>query len=102
MYVVGHMKLDAHSQSNTYRQKLRDPRWQKMRLRVFERDDWMCQRCFCDDESLQVHHTFYQYGLDPWECPIDSLVTVCEHCHEVETEFQRVAKNRPMTRNLAI
>ena len=28
-----------------YSEKLRDPRWQKARLKVLERDNWTCVNC---------------------------------------------------------
>jgi len=67
-----------------YLEKLKDPRWQKLRLKVFERDEWTCQSCLTDDNSLCVHHTYYEEGLEPWEYPLHSLVTLCELCHEEE------------------
>jgi 5-methylcytosine-specific restriction endonuclease McrA len=53
----------------TYRQQLRDPRWQRRRLQVFERDGWTCQQCGAEDQELQVHHTRYVAGAAPWEVP---------------------------------
>lgn len=32
--------------------------------------------------NLHVHHTYYQYKLDPWQYPTDSLQTLCWSCHE--------------------
>jgi 5-methylcytosine-specific restriction endonuclease McrA len=29
-----------------YLAKCKDPRWQKVRLEVFQRDEWTCQVCF--------------------------------------------------------
>jgi len=34
----------------TYAEKLKDPRWQKKRLEIMERDEWTCQWCV-DSES---------------------------------------------------
>jgi len=65
----------------TYSQKLRDPRWQKKRLQVLERDRWACQRCYSKTEPLEVHHKEYGRG-DPWDVPDEWLVTLCEDCHE--------------------
>jgi hypothetical protein len=75
-----------------YSAKLRDPRWQKMRLQVLERDEWACQACFDTSSTLHVHHLFYLPGKQPWEYDLAALVTLCESCHETETfEFPRVA-----------
>lgn len=68
-----------------YQKKLLDPRWQKKRLQVLERDQWMCQIC-CDSEStLHVHHKFYTKG-EPWDIPLNGLVALCEVCHQEETD----------------
>lgn len=34
-----------------YKEKLKDPRWQKKRLQIFERDDWCCQKCGDEREN---------------------------------------------------
>jgi len=68
-----------------YLAKLRDPRWQKMRLQVLERDEWVCQRCFDKKSTLHVHHRWYLRGREPWEYPLEALLTLCETCHEEET-----------------
>ena len=68
---------------STYSMKLKDPRWQKRRLEVFNRDDWTCQECGSKTKTLNVHHKSYIYGLEPWEYEDDYLVTVCEVCHSM-------------------
>jgi hypothetical protein len=65
----------------TYSEKLKDPRWQKMRLEIFERDNWRCVECKDHETSLHVHHAYYTRGLNPWEYPRESLSTLCEDCH---------------------
>jgi 5-methylcytosine-specific restriction endonuclease McrA len=69
---------------NTYSQKLRDPRWQKKRLEIFNRDNWTCQSCGSDSNNLQIHHLKYHQGKNPWEYDNQFLVTYCEVCHESE------------------
>ncbi len=72
-----------------YSTKLRDPRWQKLRLQVLERDEWTCQLC-CDSEStLHVHHKTYQRGKEPWEYELDNFLTLCESCHEEESKSRQ-------------
>jgi hypothetical protein len=34
------------------------------------------------NNSLHVHHTYYQLGKNPWEYPNNSLTTLCWICHE--------------------
>lgn len=70
----------------------RDPRWQKIRLRIFERDDWKCRKCGATGNSLQVHHKKYE-GAMPWETSDRYLVTLCDGCHERVTELQRETRD---------
>jgi hypothetical protein len=72
--------------SETYLAKLRNPRWQKKRLEVMQRDVFTCQICFDNESTLNVHHRYYLSGTEgPWDYPLDALVTLCESCHEMET-----------------
>lgn len=65
-----------------YRELLRHPKWQRKRLRIFDRDQWKCVACGEDDQELHVHHTYYAAGKKPWEYPDNDLVTFCWECHE--------------------
>jgi cytochrome c553 len=70
-----------------YQEKLKDPRWQKKRLEILERDDFTCQSC-CDTETtLNVHHKYYQ-KCDPWEYNNEALLTLCEDCHSKESRIR--------------
>ncbi|WP_250532402.1 hypothetical protein [Caballeronia sp. ATUFL_F1_KS39] len=64
-----------------YSEKLRDPRWQKARLEIMERDGWRCTNCGATRSTLSVHHRRYVKGLQPWEYHESSLVTLCGCCH---------------------
>ena len=66
----------------TYSEKLKDPRWQKKRLEILQRDDWQCQRCGDRTTTLNVHHLAYFSGQEPWECPSELMQTVCSTCHD--------------------
>jgi hypothetical protein len=66
----------------SYSEKLRDPRWQKKRLEIMQRDGFKCSEC-CDEKStLHVHHTRYLKETEPWDYPNCLLTTLCEACHE--------------------
>jgi len=67
----------------TYAEKLKDPRWQKMRLQILERDGFVCRRCQSKEKTLHVHHAFYSKGKAPWEYDPKFLQTLCEECHEL-------------------
>jgi len=66
-----------------YSDKLKDPRWQKKRLSILERDDWTCQYCEDNESTLHVHHLNYATE-DPWDEENNNLVTICESCHKKE------------------
>lgn len=65
----------------SYKDLLRDPRWQRKRLGIFQRDNFACVACGAKDKELQVHHGYYGRGLMPWEHPAATLHTVCPDCH---------------------
>ena len=70
----------------SYAEMLKDPRWQKKRLEVMQRDGFRCQHCLSEDKSLQVHHLVYHKNYKPWEYENEELITLCHRCHEIETE----------------
>lgn len=70
----------------TYAEKLTDPRWQKKRLEILNRDNFTCQLCDDKDSTLHVHHK--SYGVDPWDSKNKALITYCLHCHLV-VEFYK-------------
>lgn len=72
----------------SYREKLTDPRWQKKRLEIFERDNWQCQNCFDDKSCLQVHHKIYITGREPWQYNDTDLITLCAGCHKKENNLE--------------
>lgn len=59
-----------------------DPRWQKVRLVIMERDLFACQCCGATDRELQVHHLAYEKGKRIWDAKPSDLLTLCRHCHE--------------------
>lgn len=68
----------------TYSDKLKDPRWQRKRLEIMQRDDFTCRNCGAKDKTLNIHHIRYLKGLEPWEYKEFYLVTLCEECHTKE------------------
>lgn len=77
----------------SYIELLRDPRWQRKRLEILDRDGWACLQCSRKDRTLHVHHTSYVYGKKPWEYDAKTLRTLCESCHDEETGIQRRLKS---------
>lgn len=63
----------------TYSEKLRDPRWQKKRLEILNRDNFTCTLCGDDKTELQIHHNVYY--KEPWDALNENLTTLCKDCH---------------------
>lgn len=76
-----------NEKKSAYSTKLLDPRWQQMRLKILERDEWMCQLCFDKESTLHVHHHYYDNTKDPWDYPSEALITLCASCHEDEYQI---------------
>jgi hypothetical protein len=72
--------------SRSYKEKLRDGRWQLLKGQAMQRDGWACCECHRPAScgiTLNVHHRFYQRGCsNPWDYSLDWLETLCEDCHE--------------------
>lgn len=71
----------------SYSEKLKDPRWQKKRLKIFERDNWKCRFCQSEERTLHVHHKKYIDGFEPWDYDDDLLLTFCYICHNADHEM---------------
>jgi hypothetical protein len=71
-----------------YAELLKDPRWQKKRLEIMERDEWTCKTCGDTKATLTVHHKSYRMVdgkfVDIWDYPDEDLITLCEECHSKE------------------
>ncbi len=77
----------------TYSEKLKDPRWQKKRLEILNRDNFSCWYCGDSKSTLHVHHEMYFSGDEPWETPDECLSTVCEDCHDfLHIKFSPIEK----------
>jgi hypothetical protein len=66
----------------TYSEKLLDPRWQKKRLEILQRDNWTCRMCEETKLTLHIHHDKY-CGSNPWEIDSKFLKTICRNCHMI-------------------
>ncbi len=79
---------------DSYTEKLQDPRWQRKRLEVLEREKFTCQDCGATDRTLHVHHRYYISHRHPWEYPDFCYQVLCRECHEdlkSESEERRQA-----------
>ena len=71
----------------TYSEKLKDPRWQRKRLEIYQRDNFTCLSCLRNDKTLTVHHVVYSKKTEPWDYPDHCLQTLCLECHHLRQEL---------------
>ena len=64
-----------------YAEERRDPRWQKKRLEIMQRDGFKCFDCGESTNTLAVHHAYYVKGRKCWDYPSFALSTLCADCH---------------------
>lgn len=84
-----------------YSDKLKDPRWQRKRLEIFQRDGFKCMVCYTEIKTLHVHHLKYN-GKDPWCIENSALVTVCVDCHNMEKKNKGVIEKKLSARRKTI
>jgi hypothetical protein len=74
-------------------EKLLDIRWLEKRVEVLKRDKERCQGINangkqCERSSkngfpMEIHHRNYT-TTEPWDEPLENLITLCRHHHEAE------------------
>lgn len=74
----------------TYSEKLRDPRRQKRRLEILQRDHFQCLLCGDPETELHIHHRYYTKNTEPWDYPDAALTTLCKHCHVIIGEVNPI------------
>jgi 5-methylcytosine-specific restriction endonuclease McrA len=77
----------------TYKEQLRDRRWQIKRTKILTRDNNECQNHNCKHKEdhrvlVEVHHLYYIDNTLAWDYPDDTLISLCSKCHSDE-------QNRP-------
>jgi glutaredoxin len=80
------------SYKTNYSDLLKDPRWQKKRLEILNRDEFMCVLCSNEKSTLHVHHVGYAESGKPWDVNNELLQTLCEECHKEEEEYLKETK----------
>jgi len=81
--------MNAAERSSAYAEKLLRPEWRLKRLEVLERDRFTCRECGARGGRLDVHHAKYLHDTEPWDHPLDLLLTLCRGCHESVTKIER-------------
>ena len=70
--------------------------WQKQRLRVLRRDEYLCQDCLARGlvtAAAEVHHVIPRAKAGPVPARDDDCLSVCRECHRVrdaEAQGRRV------------
>ena len=78
--------------NQNYAEQVKDPRWQRKKNSILERDGYMCRNCGNDKNTLHVHHQYYEFGKNIWDYPDESLITLCEDCHKEITQLDKQIK----------
>lgn len=78
--------MTKNYKQTAYSKKLLDPRWQKKRLEIMQRDNFSCTCCGDKETTLHVHHKCYKTNYEPWDIEDEHLITLCEDCHKLEEE----------------
>jgi len=86
------MAKNTYPEKTPYQKKLLDPRWQKKRLEILGRDRFTCRVCWDTERTLHVHHK--RYNGNPWEAEDKDLITLCESCHEIESDAKDLFKEK--------
>ena len=77
----------------TFAQHLKDPRWQRKRLEVFQRDNFRCVICAKEDREIHCHHIIYERDRKLWDYPLAMFQTLCSTCHKDRHEIMDNAIN---------
>ena len=73
-----------------YSEKLKDIRWQKKRLEVFDASGWSCVGCLSKTDTLHAHHKKYISAREPWEYDNSEIASLCGNCHNLVHELDRI------------
>lgn len=71
-----------------YWKKLQDPRWQRRRLEILAKSNFICEDCGSHEKTLHVHHGYYRKGADPWDYDDPDLHCLCKECHTNRHEIE--------------
>ena len=77
---------------------LQDPKWKIKAQFIRKRDGYKCQHCGKKTHRLQVHHTIYINGLNPWEYENETLISLCSTCHKKEHNIKPKARKKKTTK----
>jgi 5-methylcytosine-specific restriction endonuclease McrA len=73
---------------------LRDPRWQKKRLKILEKNKFQCFECGNTERELHIHHCWYEHQLKPWEYHDSCYLVLCKECHLTRQDLEYKIKTK--------
>jgi 5-methylcytosine-specific restriction endonuclease McrA len=76
-----------------FSEQYKHPLWQKKRLEILERDEFMCQSCGDTDSQLHVHHWTYVKNRKIWDYENENFETLCDNCHSYIHELKDKIKD---------
>ena len=80
---AAHASVDGMSHYHD-RAGLKGPRWERLRRRILDRDNWTCQTCGQSAGRMEVDHVVPLHLVGPaWEA--SNLQTLCRRCHWAKT-----------------
>jgi len=90
------------NQMKTYSEKLKDPRWQQFRSRVFSHYGLSCESCGESkpiNTKNHVHHKRYLPGYEPWDYDMTDVCVLCPECHDelhsAENSWRNLIRSSP-------
>lgn len=75
--------------NTTYSKNLQHPNWQKKRLEILNRDNFICKLCGDTETTLHIHHLKYIDFNKPENINNDYLITYCEDCHRIVENIKK-------------
>lgn len=72
----------------------KDPRWQKKRLEILEYNKWTCESCHSTENTLNVHHKYYEENKKPWDYEDEAFTVLCNKCHKEEHSLKNSADKK--------
>lgn len=97
---TSHMKTEKYKEmfsgenSPVWKGGVHDERWDRLqpkykswRFRVFERDNFICQKCLVHPQYLEAHHILNWKDNIDLRYEVDNGISFCQDCH---IEFHRI------------
>lgn len=71
--------------------KLHCSSWDKIRLKILERDKYECKRCGLNSHDFQVHHMLNTHD-EPRRDDLENIITLCTKCHRIVEGYKKALR----------